>query len=98
MEDELPKIVITVVVSLMILGVGVFAFYVLNSEIGFSETQVEIFPVSNPSVAKECQLTHSMDHLVSVEQYDGYSWHAIGASDYTVAGKIVTVLPSGMTG
>jgi len=98
MEDDMAKVVLTVVIALMILGVGVFAFYVLNSEIGFNERQIETFSVADPSVAKDCRVTYAIDHIVSVQQYDGYNWHAVGAADYTVSGQTVTVLPSGMTG
>jgi len=98
MDDDMSKTVITVVVSLMILGVGVFAFYVLNSEIGFSRTQVETFSVADPSVAKQCKLNYGIESITSVEQYDGYAWHAVGAGDYSITGQTVTVQPSGMTG
>jgi len=98
MEGETADIVMTTVVVLIILGVGAFAFYIVNFEIGLTENQVETFTVTDPSVAKECTLTYPIESITSVQQYNGYSWVAISSAHYTVSGQTVTVLPSGMNG
>jgi len=98
MEEDMAKVVMAVTISLIMLGVGVFAFYVVNSEIGFTERQTEYFAVSDPTVAKVCNLNYPIEGIVSVHQYDGYNWIAVSSSDYTTGAQSVTVLPSGMTG
>ena len=94
----MPKVMLTVVTVLIIFAVGVFVFYIVNNEIGFNELQTDTFGVSDPTVAKVCQLTYTPESITSVEQYNGYNWIAVSSSDYTVAGQTVTVLPAGMQG
>jgi len=98
MEEDMPTMILTVSIVMIMLAIGVFAFYVVNSEIGFTEIQTEEFAVADPTVAKDCKLDYSIQGIISVQQYDGYNWNVVGAGDYTVAGQTVTVLPSGMTG
>jgi len=98
MEESMPEMIMAVSVVLIILGVGVFAFYVVNSEIGYTEIQTEEFPVADPSVPKVCNLAYTIENIISVQQYDGYNWNTVGSADYTTGAQSVTVLPSGMTG
>jgi len=98
MEEDMAKVVMAVTISLIMLGVGVFAFYVVNSEIGYTERQTEIFKVTDPTIPKVCVLDYAVESIVSVHQYDGYNWVVVGASDYSVASQTVTIQPSGMSG
>ena len=96
--EEMPKVAITVVTVLIIFALGVFAFYIVNNEIGYEEIQTEYFGVTDPTVAKVCHLTYAVESIASVYQYNGYNWIAVAPGDYTVAGQTVTVLPAGMQG
>ena len=97
-ESSMPNIVLTVVVSLIILAVGVFAFFVTTGEIGYEKNRVETFTVIDPSVAKTCNTQYYIDSVTTVEQYNGIAWVAVSSTDYTTGPKSVVVDPSGMQG
>jgi len=98
MDEGMPGIVLTVVISLIILAVGVFAFFVTTGEIGYEKNRVETFTVDDPSVAKTCTLQYYVDSVTLVEQYNGLTWVTVSSTDYTIGPKQVVVDPSGMQG
>ena len=98
MDENLPTIVMSVTIALIMLGVGAFAFYVTYSEIGFSSSQVETFNVTNPSVDNSFQLNYVPTSITLVEQYNGMTWVVVGSAFYSSSGDWFTILAGGMQG
>lgn len=98
MDEDMPMIVMTVSLALIILGVGTFAFFVTTSEVGYETTQTEEFSVANPKVDQKCELDYSVDKIDYVEQYNGYAWQTVASSHYSLSGQTVTVQASGLQG
>ena len=98
MEEDLPKIVLTVTITLIILGVGAFAFYVTYSEIGYSASQTETFNVTNPTVANSFELNYVPTSITLVQQFNGLQWVTVDAAFYSSSGNWFTILPGGMQG
>jgi len=98
MDDSTPQMVLAVVVAMMILAVGVFAFFVVTKEIGYSVTQTETFTVSNPTVSQACVLAYFPKSVTLVEQYNGFFWQNVDSAYYSLSYDTVTVLPGGMQG
>ena len=59
-------------------------------------SSTESFGVSDPTVARVCNLVYTPYGSVTVEYYNGASWTTLSSSDYTVSGKTVTVKASAM--
>jgi len=94
----MPAIVLTLVLTLIIFGVGVFAFYVTTSQVGYTTRQTETFSVSDPTVAKTCDLSWEPESIVSVEQYNGITWVTVSSSYYSLTNSQLVVQPEGMQG
>jgi len=97
-EDNMPVLVMTVTMVLLVLGVGTFAFMVTTSEIGYETTQTEDFTVTNPRVTQHCELANSVDSIVSVQQFNGIAWVAVGSAHYDLVGQVLVVQASGLQG
>ena len=98
MDEGLPATILTVVVVLIMLAVGTFAFFVVYSEVGYTERQTETFSVSDPSTDEICSLTYFPSSIVSVHEYNGFDWIEIPSAGYTVDQKRVTVSNSYLEG
>jgi len=98
MEDNMPMLVLSVTLVLVVLGVGTFAFMVTTSEIGYETTQTEDFTVTDPTVAQHCKLTYAIDTINNVQQWNGYVWQDVGAAHYAQVGQVVVVQASGLQG
>ena len=87
------------VICVLVLIVGVFAFFVTVDEIGYEKEQIETFNVADPSVDQTFTLDHNAESILYVEQFNGYAWIEVDASDYTQTGaNKVTVDSDGMQG
>ena len=98
LDENMPTIVMSIVVVLIMLGIGTFAFLVVTSEIGYQTTQTESFDVADPTVDKECELEYIPDTITLVQQYNGYEWLTVTSAHYSVSGQTVTISASGMQG
>jgi len=98
MDDDMPNIIMTVVIVMIVLAVGTFAFFTTTSEIGYEKNRQETFSVDNPKVAQTCNLNYFVESLTRVEQYNGISWVTVDPSYYSLSNKQVTVQPGGMQG
>lgn len=98
MDEEMPKIILGIVVTMIIFGVGVFAFYITANEIGYQSGQTEEFAVTDPSVAQTCTLEQYPKSVTLIEQYNGITWVTVDPTHYSVDVKVVTVQPGGMQG
>jgi hypothetical protein len=96
--DDMPKVVLTVTVTLLVFVVGMFAFLVVNEEIGYTKSQTETFSVSDPSVDKTCTTVFYVDSVTSVQQYNGMEWVNVDAAYISFSGKQVVVDSGGMQG
>ena len=97
-DDNMPFIVMSVTLVMIVLAVGTFAFMVTTNEIGYETTQTEDFDVTDPTVTQHCELAQSVDEIIYVQQYNGYVWQAVGAAHYDVVGQVVVVQASGLQG
>jgi len=97
-ETNMPTVVLSVTVALIMLGVGVFAFYITYNEIGYTSSQVETFNVTDPSVTNSFELQYMPTSITLVEQYNGITWAAVGAAFYGYSGEWFYILPGGMQG
>ena len=88
----------TVTIAMIILGVGVFAFYITTSEIGYTKQQVQTWNVTNPSVSNTFTLRYYPEYVETVEQYNGVGWLAVNSAFWELNNDVVTVLPGGMQG
>ena len=89
--DEMPQVILGVTVTMIVLAVGVFAFYTVYSEIGYTTDQTELFAVTNPGVDQVVTLEYSPTGITSVEQFNGVDWFTLTASCYTANEKTVTI-------
>jgi len=94
--DDLPQQIMMVIVSLIILGVGVFAFFETQSQIETSPDQSQTFTITNPTVNQTLTLTYPQTSVSSVYQYTGTEWVIISSSYYTVSGNKVVVYSTGL--
>lgn len=96
--DDMPKIILTGVVALIILAVGTFAFYTTTQEIGFTREQIEVYNVTNPSITNIFTLQYFPESVTSVYQYNGVGWFIVDPVYWSLSASQVTVLPGGMHG
>jgi len=89
--EEMPQVILGVVVTMIVLAVGVFAFFIVYSEIGYTTDQTQIFGVTDPSVDQVVTLEYNPIGITSVEQFNGVSWFTLAATCYSADEKTVTV-------
>jgi len=97
-EENTPQVILAVVITMIILGVGTFAFFIITSEIGYTERQTETFTVTNPAVDQSLELNWLPDSIVSVEQYNGFIWQTVSSTHYTLTGRTLVVDSDGLQG
>jgi len=98
LEDNMPFLVLTVTLVLMVLGVGTFAFLVTTSQIGYETSQTEEFAVADPKVDQNCELSYAVDTITSVQQYNGYAWQDVASAHYELIGQTLIVRATGLQG
>lgn len=82
MNEEMPTTVLLVSISLIIFGVGTFAFYIVYNEIGYETTQTDTFTITNPAVDQTLDLSYIATSITLVEHYNGFEWKTIPAVGY----------------
>jgi hypothetical protein len=98
-DTNMPAVVLTVTVVLLVLAIGTFAFFIVNSEIGYTKTQEESYDVSDPTVAQQCNTQYYIESVTQVEQYNGIAWVTVDPAFWSqTTSKQVTVQPGGMQG
>ena len=71
-------------------GIGILL--VFNVFAAGTDTNIDLFLVTDPSVDRVCTLSDEPTNTnIDVEYYDGTGWSDVAASDYTLAGSTVTV-------
>jgi len=97
MEDT-SNLVMTIIVSLLILGVGLFVIVVFTTEGGIESTSVEIFSVENPSVDQQVTLKYIPASTPTVTQYNGIEWVSVDSGFVSYSGRVLTVAAGGLQG
>lgn len=90
-NESLPNVVLISSVSLIILAIGIFAFYTVYNEIGYSTEQIDVFGVTDPSNNVTVTLDYIPASVTLVEQYNGYEWKIIPPEGYSNSGYHLTV-------
>ena len=98
MDEGMPAIIMSVVVVMIILAVGTFAFFITSTEIGYTSQQIQTFNVTDPTVANSFTLKYYPTGLVLVEQFNGFGWQTVDNAWYSANQRTVTVQPGGMQG
>jgi uncharacterized membrane protein len=96
--DDMPKVILGVVVSMIVLGVGTFAFFATVSNIGYQEQQTQTFNVIDPTVDQVLVLSYYPASIDSVYQYNGFSWVIVDPIYYSAHITQVTVDHAGLQG
>ena len=97
MEDT-SNLVITIVVSLLIIGVGLFVIVVFTTEGGMESSSEETFSVEDPSVDQHVTLKYKPASTPTVIQYNGIEWVAVASTYVTYSGTALTVAAGGLQG
>jgi len=101
MDEDMPKVILTITLSLLILGIGIFTFFYVtmstNESIDLERT--ETFTVSNPSVDQTFTLQQAPDtSTMTVTQYTGFEWISVNPTYVSVDGRDITIESEGMLG
>lgn len=97
--EDMPKIILTVSVTMIIFAVGFFAFFVVNDEIGYTKENVQDYAVTDPSVAQACETTYFIESVKQVQQFNGIVWVTVDPTEWSQTGtRTVTVQPGGLQG
>jgi hypothetical protein len=101
MDDGMPKIILTITISLLILGIGIFSFFYVtmstNQSIELQRT--ETFIVPDPSVDQTFTLKAYPDtSTMVVTQYTGFDWIPVDSTYISVVGRDMTIEANGMLG
>lgn len=97
MEDT-PNLVMLIVVSMILIGIGLFIMVVFTSTVGLESTSTEEFAVTNPSVDLTVALKYTPKATPTVIQYNGIEWAGVDSSFVSYSGNMLTVAAGGMQG
>ena len=97
-EENMPYVVLTVSLAMIIFAVGTFAFYVTvvetNNAVDFDATFTETITVTNPSEDQTITLSHSANSITSVQQFNSIQWVTIPSAGYTFDGENELIVDS----
>ena len=91
MLDDMPEIIMTIIVGLIILSVGVFVVGTIVGETDTADSYMEHFAVSDPAVAQSFGLKSTPNVEPVVEQWNGVSWSTINAVYVNYTSSSVTI-------
>lgn len=94
-----PKVIMTVVVTLIILAVGTFAFFVTWGALEDTDIMVvsgtECQAVTNPSVSQLVVIGEGATNLIVKEHLTDGTWRIIDSGNYSYVGGTVTITVTG---
>ena len=94
-EENMPFLVLTVSLCLIIFSVGVFAFYVTSSQINEAYSidmeYTQTFTVTNPSVDQTLTTAHQISSIESVREYNMINWVSIPSDGYSFTENSIIV-------
>jgi len=96
-----PNLIMTIVISLIILAIGVFAFFIVTgvtTSSGYGPAYDGQFTVTDSTVTQNCGTGQTGMTGIVVTQYNGVTWTTVAAADYTyyTGNGTLLVSPSGM--
>lgn len=100
-QEEMPVMLFTIVIALIVMMVGFFAFfYVVNSANESVEiSKTETFQVTDPSVDQTFTLSsHAEEETAVITQWTGFEWISVDPSYVSWDGKKVTIQEEGLLG
>lgn len=93
-----PKVIVGVVVALLILGIGTFAFFITWGELkdeGINPSSTKCQAIVDPSVQQTMDIGTGAFNLVVTEQLSDGSWQTIDSADWSYSGSTVTATVTG---
>ena len=98
-QEDMPKIILTISVILIIFAIGVFMFMSVVTPVQIQKTHTQTFAVTDPTVDQDCILYYApASGTVVVEQYNGVSWNTVSSTYVSTHGNTVTVEHEGLDG
>jgi len=98
MEQDMPTIIITIVVCLIIIAIGSFVIITFVTEGGIDSHYTQTFDVDNPSVDLTVTLKYKPSEKPTVYQYNTIEWVLVDAAHISYLDEQVTVAAAGMQG
>ena len=97
--EDMPKTVLTIVISLLLIAIGTFVVLVIVTSVGLESSITQTFTVDNPSVDKTVSLKAKPSGTPNVWQFNGLEWLSVNSVFLNWDGeKQLTVLSGGMQG
>ncbi len=96
--EEMPPIVLTVTIAMIVFGTGIFAFYVTVDELGTYGDLTEHFAVDNPQIDQTCSLEYDASAKPVVWQFNGFEWLLVNPTYVSYSGNDVIVSHNGLQG
>jgi len=97
--EDMPKTVLTIVVSLLLIAIGTFVVLVIVTNVGLESSITQTFTVDNPSVDKTVTLQAKPSGTPNVWQFNGLEWLQVNSAFLNWDGaKQLTILSGGMQG
>ena len=97
--EDMPKTVLTIVISLLLIAIGTFVVLVIVTNVGLEASLTQTFSVDNPSVDKTVTLQSKPSGTPNVWQFNGLEWVTVGSTFINWDGDTgLIVLSGGMQG
>ena len=96
---DMPRTVLTIVISLLLIAIGTFVVLVIVTNVGLESSITQTFTVDDPSIDKTVTLQAKPASTPTVWQYNGMAWLSVSSSYLNWNGDTqLTVLSGGMQG
>jgi len=97
--EDMPKTVLTIVISLLLIAIGTFVVLVIVTNVGLESSITQTFTVDDPSVDKTVTLRAEPASTPTVWQYNGLEWLSVSSSYLNWDGhSSLTISSGGMQG
>ena len=97
--EDMPKTVLTIVISLLLLSIGTFVVLVIVTNTGLDASITQTFAVDDPSTDKTVTLQAKPSGTPNVWQFNGMEWLAVDSAFLNWDGDTqLIVLSGGMQG
>jgi len=97
--EDMPKTVLTIVVSLLLIAIGTFVVLVIVTNVGLESSITQTVIIDDPSVDKTVTLNAKPSGTPDVWQFNGLEWLEVSSTFLNWDGdKQLTILSGGMQG
>jgi len=90
--EDMPKFVLTVTVSMLLLGIGLFVVLVAVTNIGMESSIERTYDVNDPTIDKTITLPAKPSAEPTVIQYNGIAWVAVDPAYVEWNGELTLVV------